>query len=88
MAEALRAVIASGGTPYAQSRDRLMTAVTALLEAGAAAGTLRSDVEAVDVFASLAGVALTAGEPAQRDQAARLLNLLMDGLRYSAPGTT
>jgi AcrR family transcriptional regulator len=88
MAEALRVVIASGGTPYAQSRDRLITAVTTLLDAGAAADTFRSDVEAVDVFASLAGVALTAGEPAQRDQAARLLNLLMDALRYRPPPQT
>jgi AcrR family transcriptional regulator len=85
MADALRAVIASGGTPYAQSRDRLIGAVTTLLEAGAATGTLRGDVEPADVFASLAGVALTAGEPAKRDQAGRLLDLLMDGLRYRAP---
>jgi AcrR family transcriptional regulator len=82
MADALRAVIASGGTPYAQSRDRLIGAITALLEAGAAAGTLRADVQPVDVFASLAGIALMAGEPAQREQAGRMLDLLMDGLRY------
>jgi AcrR family transcriptional regulator len=88
MADALRVVIASGGTPYAQSRDRLVTAVTTLLDAGAAAGTLRSDVQPLDVFASLAGVALTAGEPAKRDQAGRLLDLLMDGLRYRASSTT
>lgn len=40
-----------------------------------------------DVLASLSGVSLTAGEPAQRDQARRLLDLLMDGLRYQ-PGIT
>jgi hypothetical protein len=34
------------------------------------------------VLASLSGVSLTAGEPAQRDQGRRLLDLLMDGLRY------
>jgi AcrR family transcriptional regulator len=82
MADALRAVIASGRTPYAQSRDRLVSAITTLLRAGAAAGTLRSDVEPADVFASLAGVSLTAGEPDKREQAGRLLDLLMDGLRY------
>jgi AcrR family transcriptional regulator len=84
MAEALRAVIASGGNPYAHSRDRMTTAVTALLEAGAAAGSVRSDVAAADVLASLSGVSLAAGEPGQRDQARRLLDLLMDGLRYRA----
>jgi AcrR family transcriptional regulator len=85
MADALRAVIASGGNPYAQSRDRLTDAIATLLAAGAAAGTVRSDVEPGDVLASLGGVSLTAGEPAQRDQARRLLDLLMDGLRYRAP---
>ena len=84
MAGALRAVIASGGSPYAQSRDRLVTAITTLLQAGADAGSLRADVEPADVLASLSGVSLAAGEPAQRDQARRLLDLLVDGLRYRA----
>jgi len=82
MADALRAVIASGGTPYAQSRDRLITAITSLLQAGAAAGTLRADIEPADVLASLSGISLAAGEHAQRAQARRLLDLLIDGLRY------
>ena len=82
MAGALRAVIASGGDPYAQSRDRLVGAITTLLRAGAGAGLLRSDVPPADVLAGLGGVSLAAGEPAQRDQAGRLLDLLMDGLRY------
>jgi hypothetical protein len=86
MADALRAVIASGGNPYEQSRGALIAAITALLAAGAAAGTVRGDVEPGDVLASLSGVSLAAGDPGQRDQARRLLDLLMDGLRYRAPG--
>jgi hypothetical protein len=31
-------------------------------------------------------VSLVTGEPAQRDQARRVLDLLMDGLRYTASG--
>jgi AcrR family transcriptional regulator len=84
MVDALRAVIASGGNPYAESRDRLTDAMATLLQAGAAAGTVRSDIEPGDVLTSLSGVSLAAGEPAQRDQARRLLDLLMDGLRYRA----
>jgi AcrR family transcriptional regulator len=86
MADALRAVIASGGNPFAQSRDRLTGAITVLLRAAAAAGTVRPDIEPGDVLASLSGVSLAAGEPAQREQAGRLLDLLMDGLRYRAAG--
>ena len=39
-------------------------------------------VQPGDVLASLSGVSLTAGEPAQREQACWMLDLLMDGLRY------
>ncbi|HEY1488288.1 MAG TPA: helix-turn-helix domain-containing protein [Micromonosporaceae bacterium] len=82
MAEALRSVIASGGNPFAHSRDNLLEALTVLIEAGATDGTLRADVEPADVLASLMGVTLAAGEPSQREQAGRLLDLLLDGLRY------
>ena len=81
MADALRTVIASGGNPYATSRDQLLAALTGLIEAGSAAGVIRADVDPADVLASLSGVTLAAGEPAQREQAGRMLDLLMDGLR-------
>jgi AcrR family transcriptional regulator len=82
MADALKALIASGGDPFAQSRARMTVAVDALLSAGAKAGTIRSDVSAADLIASLGGVSLATGDPAQRAQASRILDLLMDGLRY------
>ncbi|MEU7862986.1 helix-turn-helix domain-containing protein [Nonomuraea sp. NPDC049141] len=85
MADALRAVIASGGNPFAESRDRLVGAIGSLLAAGAAAGATRADVEPEDVLASLGGVALVAAEHGQRDRTDRMLNLLMDGLRYRGP---
>ncbi|WP_436519976.1 TetR/AcrR family transcriptional regulator [Actinoplanes sp. HUAS TT8] len=81
MADALRAVIASGGNPYAHSRDMLLTAVGRLLDAGVRAGTIRDDVPAEDVLAGLSGITLTISDPARREQALRLLDLLLDGLR-------
>lgn len=86
MAGALQAVIASGGDPYAESRARLIAAITALLTAGISAGTIRADVEPDDVLLALSGVSLAAGAPAQREQAGRLLDLLVDGLRHHASG--
>jgi AcrR family transcriptional regulator len=80
MADALRAVIASGAVTSAQARERLSGAVQTLLDAGAAAGTLRGDVIAEDVVASLVGTFVVCG-PAQREQAGRMLDLLMAGLR-------
>lgn len=81
MADALRALIASGAVTSTEAREQLSTAAAKMLAAGAAAGTLRADVQAEDVVVSLVGIFLTSGEPAQRDQADRLLDLLMAGLR-------
>jgi AcrR family transcriptional regulator len=87
MADALRTVIASGGNPYAESRDSLLKAVGSLLNAGAELRQLRSDVDPVDVMTVISGISLVAGTPELRDQAGRLLDLLLDGLRYQAPGS-
>jgi AcrR family transcriptional regulator len=87
MADALRTVIASGGNPYAESRDSLLKAVGSLLKAGAELRQLRSDVDPVDVMTVISGISLVAGTPELRDQAGRLLDLLLDGLRYQAPGS-
>ena len=84
MADTLRAIIASGGDPYAHSRDRMLAAIETLLKASANAGTLRADVHPEDILKGLSGVSLVAGEPAERAQATRLLDLLMDGLRHRA----
>ena len=81
MAEALRMVIASGGNPFAQSRDLLVGAIAELLGAGAEAGSVRSDVAPGDLLTGLGGITLAAGDPSQREQAGRLLDLLADGLR-------
>lgn len=88
MAEALRAVIASGAVTSTETRQRLSAAVRTLLDAGATAGSLRGDVAADDVVAGLAGVLLACREPDQRQQIERLLDLLMDGLRPRADSAT
>lgn len=85
MSEALRAVIASGGNPFKHSRDRLLEAITTLLRAAADAGAVRADVAPGDVLVGLSGVSLATADTSQADLAGRLLDLLMDGLRYRPP---
>ena len=87
MADALRMVIASGGNPHAQSRETLLEAISSLVVAGADQRRLRRDVDPTDVMMGISGVSLVAGTPEQRDQAGRLLDLLLDGLRYRPPGS-
>ncbi len=55
-----------------------------LVRAGAAAGMLRSDIEPGDVMTTLSGVFMATVDAAQRDRAGRVLDLIMDGLRYRA----
>jgi AcrR family transcriptional regulator len=81
LADTLRAIAASGSNPYGHSRDMIQAAITALMDACAAAGTIRTDISASDMGAALAGIALTSAKPEQREQAERLLDLTLDGLR-------
>lgn len=81
MADALRSIVVTGGELYVEARSRLTEAMTRLLDAGVADGRLRPGVEPWDVIASLGGVTLMAGMPEQREQAGRMLDLLMNGLR-------
>ncbi|RAG80543.1 TetR/AcrR family transcriptional regulator [Streptacidiphilus pinicola] len=87
MADALRAAVASGADPFAESLDKLGTAIGTMLDAGVDAGLFRSDVDALDVGFSLAGLALITSAPGQRERAGRLLDLLLDGLRHGAAGS-
>jgi AcrR family transcriptional regulator len=84
MSDALRALIAAGGNPFAQSRALMLGALGTLLDAAVAAGTVRSDVAPADLLATLGGVSMAAGDAAGREQARRVLDLVMDGLRYGA----
>lgn len=82
MADALRAVLVADGELRMQTRDLLTDALATLLTAGIAEGALRPDIDPNDVLMGLGGVTLIAGEPDQRALAGRLLDLLVDGLRY------
>ncbi|HUQ54111.1 helix-turn-helix domain-containing protein [Lentzea sp.] len=81
MLDTLLAMIEAGEIAHAQTRTELLAAITAILDAGRAAGDLRRDVTAEDIAASLIGIFTVAPRPAQDAKAGRLLDLLMDGLR-------
>ncbi|MEW2517096.1 TetR/AcrR family transcriptional regulator [Actinacidiphila alni] len=84
MLDTLLAMIESGEIAHARTRTELLAAITTILDAGRAAGDLRSDVPAEDIAASLIGIFTVMPRPEREAQAARLLDLLMDGLRPTA----
>jgi len=81
MTDTLLAMIDTGEISLAHSRRELLSAITTILDAGAAAGDIRTDTSAEDVAAALLGLLAVAGKPGHHPQAQRLLDLLMDGLR-------
>ena len=86
MVGTLLAMVESGEIAHADPRPELLAAIDAILEAGRASGELRADVPAGDIAAALIGTFTVAGSPEHRAMAARLLDLLMDGLRTGTRG--
>ena len=78
MIDSLRTMISSGDLEHGEMRAQLVNIVAAFLTAGAAAHDIRPDADPEDVGAILAGTLATAGSP---EQASRMLDLVMDGLR-------
>jgi AcrR family transcriptional regulator len=79
MIEALRAVMAAGGTPLNESLAMFAVAVTPIVEAGKTKGLLREDLTLDDVL-SVKGAIATA----RPEKVRRLAVLLVDGLRHGA----
>lgn len=72
---------------FAYVHQRIRTAVDSLVDAAAATGRIRADVDGSDLVRALGGICMVSDQAGWQDQARRLVSLLMDGLRYSAPGS-
>ncbi len=84
MADALRAVYASGAVTVSQARAELAVAVKAILDAGVADGTLRADVRPDDVVAMVVGTFTATSAAGGREQLERMFDLLVDAVRRQA----
>ncbi|MFJ8791726.1 TetR/AcrR family transcriptional regulator [Streptomyces sp. NPDC102462] len=85
MLDTLRAGWASGRIATSATRERITGALGTLLAAGARTGTLRADVAPEDATLMLLGVFLATANDATPAQTTRLLDLLTDALKSSAP---
>jgi AcrR family transcriptional regulator len=63
-----------------QTRDQLRAAITVLLRAGEADGTVRAGIDPNDLLLSLGGITLIADAEGRRSLAGRLITLLLDGV--------
>jgi len=85
MGNALRSAAASDSPLFAKTREQIMGALRLLLDAGAASGTLRSDVDPKDFMRVINGIWYLPDGPQWREDVGRMLELVIDGLRYGVP---
>ncbi len=83
LSSAVKSIVGKDSELFSYAHERLSTAVSSLLDASIAAGTIRGDIEPFDLMRAVSGICM-AGSASFDDQAARLVGLLMDGLRYGA----
>lgn len=86
MAMALKSVLGADSELFKHSHQRIRTAMGTLIAAGTEAGTIRDDVEADDLLRAMGGICMATDSPDWADRTARLVDLLVDGLRYGASG--
>ena len=84
MAMALKSVLGADSELFTQSHQRIQAAIGTLVAAAVEAGTIRSDVEPADLLRAMGGICMAADTPGWADRTGRLVDLLMDGLRYGA----
>ena len=80
----LKSVLSEDSTLFAYSHARMNATITRLVTAAVEAGSIRTDVDPVDLLNALGGVCLMADGPGWQDKARRISSLLMDGMRYQS----
>ncbi|MDX8481702.1 TetR/AcrR family transcriptional regulator [Mesorhizobium sp. VK24D] len=86
LATSLRVLLTTNSTLFSDTSGRVSGAMRGLVEAAAASGKIRADVDASDVLHALGGIYSAPNTPDWRERSGRLVKLLMDGLRFGARG--
>ncbi|WP_314148950.1 helix-turn-helix domain-containing protein [uncultured Leifsonia sp.] len=80
MGDAVWSLVRVGAVTAGTARARLTEAAQVLVDAGIASGDVRAEVRGDDVVVALVGICVTCPEPSQREQAGRLMDLLLAGV--------
>jgi hypothetical protein len=85
MGNALRSAASSDSPLFAGTRPQILGALRLLLDASAASGTLRADVDPTGVMRVINSIWYLPSGPQWREGIGRMLDLVVDRLRYGAP---
>ncbi|NDW03403.1 TetR/AcrR family transcriptional regulator [Jiella pacifica] len=87
MRDSLKLLLESNSPLFAATSGKVPLALRGLIGDAVAAGAIRRDADADDVLHALSSLYSTKDGPDWRERSQRLVNLLMDGLRYGAPNS-
>jgi AcrR family transcriptional regulator len=85
LATYLKSVVSAESDLFATTQGRVRETIGVLVDAAAASGMIRPEVEGMDLLRALSGVCMMTDQPGGPEQGAKVATLLMDGLRYGAP---
>ena len=86
MSEVLKSMTCGPSALYADSGAQLRAAIDGLVGGAVASGAIRLDMEPLDLFRALAGVAQPEAGNAGRENAKRLVDLMIAGARTGPTG--
>jgi AcrR family transcriptional regulator len=87
MAMALKSALGPDNELFSHSHKRIKDALGSLVDAAVASGQIRSDVDCDDLLRAMSGICMATDSPGWSERSGRLVDLLVDGLRYGAPAT-
>lgn len=85
MATALKAALGADNELFAYSHRRIREALGSLVAAAIAAGAIRADADPEDLLRALSGLCMAVDAPGAAGRTGRIVDLLVDGLRFGAP---
>jgi AcrR family transcriptional regulator len=86
IAVALKSALGPDNELFTYSHRRVREAIGALVDAAVASGTVRPDVDPEDLLRAMSGICMASELPGG-DRTGRLIDLIVDGLRYGAPAS-
>lgn len=86
MAMALKSALGPDSDLFTESHRRILAALTTLVSRAVDSGAIRDDVDPSDLLRAMGGICMATDSPGWSERTGVLTNLLVDGLRYGAPG--
>ncbi|HEY8302126.1 MAG TPA: TetR/AcrR family transcriptional regulator [Jatrophihabitans sp.] len=87
MAMALKSALGPDNELFSHSHRRIREALATLVDAAVATGEIRSDVDHEDLLRAMSGICMATDSPGWAERTGRLVDLLVDGLRFGAPAS-